>query len=295
MLKLNKSLNVKTTSGKKYRSPFFIPCLIIFIVTFVAGFVSSIITIPDTYQGGDKAVLVGLLCIVWAGLPFAMTIYSRKPVCSLSDNRLYFFNCEVIKRKNPNSKSESRGYASGSILYSDIKDIDFMRVRYDCFGRSHTITPSSIVIHGEDFSVTIFARRSLINKINEKCNKHIVAISEDQDEMPASEKPQGLWGNILTAFESGQFETIWTSDISVEYCSLDIDGEMIDITLDKNDMTICFNLDKDTIYVCYPPSDKDDTVQLSNFADMNALFLYMKNCAETAPLDKPKSKRKNNT
>ncbi len=84
------------------------------------------------------------------------------------------------------------------------------------------------------------------------------------------------------------------TDISVEYCTFDIDGEMIDITLDKNDNTICFNLDKNSIYVCYLPSDRDDTVQLSNFAEMNA-FLYMKNCAETAPLDKPKSKRKNNT
>lgn len=280
LLNLNKSLNYKTIAGKKYRSPFFIPCLIFFIVAFVAGFVSSIITIPNTYQGGDKAVLVGLLCIVWSGIPFAMTIYCCKPVCALSDDRLYFFNCEVIKRKVLNGKSESKGYTSGSIPYSDIKDIDFLRMKYDSLNRSHTITPTSIVIHGEDFSVTIFARRSLIKKIDEKCNKHIFDISKDQNEAHTDEKPQGLWGDILTAFESGKFETIWASDISVEYCSLDIGGEMIDITLDKNDRTICFNLDKDTIYVCYPPSDKDNTLRLSTFADWDALITYMKNCTE---------------
>ncbi len=295
MLKLSKSLNHKTISGKKYRSPFFIPCLSIFIIVFFATLIISSNTIPDTYQGGDRATLVGLLCVVCAGLPFALTICTRHVVCVLSDDRLYFFDCEVIRKKSSSPKSERKGYASGSILYSDIKNIDFFRMKYDYGFNSAYITPSSIVIHGEGFSVRMAARRALINKINEKCNKHIVAISEDQSEFSADEKLQGLWGDILTALESGKFETIWTSDISVEYCTLDIDGEMIDITLDKNDITICFNIDKDSIYVCYLPSDRDDTVQLSHFADMNALFLYMKNCAETAPLDKPKSKRKNNT
>ncbi len=281
LLKLNKSLNYKTIAGKKYRSPFFIPCLIIFIIIFFATLIISSNTIPDTYQGGDRATLVGLLCVVCAGLPFALTICTRHVVCVLSDDRLYFFDCGVTRKKARPQKSEHRGYASGSILYSDIKNIDFFRMKYEYYNhRSHYITPSSIVIHGEGFSVTIAARKSLIKKINEKCNKHIFAISEDQNESPVDKKPQGLWGDILTAFENGKFETIWASDISVEYCSLDIDGEMIDITLDKNDRTICFNLDKDTIYVCYPPSDKDNTLRLSTFADWDALITYMKNCTE---------------
>ncbi len=66
-------------------------------------------------------------------------------------------------------------------------------MKYYCACNSHIIIPSSIVIHGENFSVTIFARRSLIKKINEKYNKHILDISEEQNEAFADKKPQSLW------------------------------------------------------------------------------------------------------
>ncbi len=54
--------------------------------------------------------------------------------CLYANNRLYFFDCEVVMQKSLSQKSESRGYASGSILYSDIKNID------NCFIFAYTAT-----------------------------------------------------------------------------------------------------------------------------------------------------------
>ncbi len=162
-------------------------------------------------------------------------------------------------------------------MYSDIKGMEFLRMEYN--HRTRSIIPSRIVLRGDGFSVTVFAYRSLIKKINEKTDKPIAVNLDDQNEPIVDEKPKGLWGDVLTAFENGKFETMWSSDVSVEYCTLNIYGDMIDITLNKNGAAICFNMDKDSIFVCYPPSDKEETLPLSRFSDIDELFLYMQKCA----------------
>ncbi len=277
LLKLKKTLDIKTIPGKKYRSPIFSQSLITFIVVFAVTLIISAITIPDTYKGGDRAVLVGLLCVVCSALPFAMTVCSRAPVCALADDKLYFFHCEVTRYKSTTGISESTGYTNGSLLYSDIKVMEFLRMEYS----RRVITPSRIVVRGDGFSVTVFAYRSLIKKINEKTDKPIAVNLDGQNEPIVDEKPQGLWGDVLAAFENGKFETMWSSDVSVEYCSLNIDGDMIDITLDKNGAAICFNMDKDSIFVCYPPSDKEESLPLAHFSCIDELFSYMRKCADS--------------
>lgn len=96
----------------------------------------------------------------------------------------------------------------------------------------------------------------------------------------AAEAADGLWTDIIETLESGRLETVWPSGTSVEYCSMNKTGDMIDITLERDGGTVCFNMDKDSIYICYPDSDREETQALSGFDGIEALLSYMQKCAE---------------
>ncbi len=100
----------------------------------------------------------------------------------------------------------------------------------------------------------------------------------------AKANASGLWADVINAYENKQFETMWGSDISVEYCSMNQCGDMIDITIDNNGTIVCFNMDKDSIYISCPENDRDKTLELSTFPDFDSLIVYMKNCAEKTSL-----------
>ncbi|MGM9648291.1 MAG: hypothetical protein ACI3YH_09190 [Eubacteriales bacterium] len=279
MLKTNQSLKVKTVSGKKYREPAFFQSLCVFFAVFIVSLVLFNLIIPER---DGKGAIVGLLCVVLSAVPFAMTVGSIKPICVLGEDRVYFFYCEVVKFNNSSDVSKSIGVTNGSFLYSDIRKIDYLPAKCTAPNgvRYSRITPSRIVVYGEEFSVTIFAYRSLIKRIAEKSKDQTLTIENGENERIVSEKPNGLWGDIIVAFENRAFETVWDSEITVEYCTYDRDGDMIDLILRKNGTTVCFNIDQNSVYVCHPQNNKDETLPLAQFVNTEALFSYMRNCAD---------------
>ncbi len=284
MLKLNETLDAKTISGKKYRSPFFLIWLCVLFVVFIVALIHSNINVP---QRDDKGFLVGLLCVVWSALPFAFFISYRKPVCVLGEDKFYFFNCEITKFKNPSSISKSIGWTNSSFLYSDIRKIEFLRTKFSGGDKRGFcgIIPSRIVIYGNDFSVTVVAYKSLVKRIDEKMKNHAVSSDIIADEQTSDEKPSGLWGDIITAFENDEFETMWDTDVSVKYSLFDMNGDMISIVVEKNNITASFSIDEESIHVSYSSSDYDDTAPLSKFTDIEMLFSCMREWAETVPSD----------
>ncbi len=82
-------------------------------------------------------------------------------------------------------------------------------------------------------------------------------------------------GDIVKAFHDGRFDDIWEPYVQVDCCNYD--GSQIDITLINSHHEICFSMDDGSMFIYYPNSGIDKTVELLTFADLNELFEFMKN------------------
>ncbi len=278
MLKLNKHLKAKRLEGRKYRSPFYLCALFAAAVIFAAAWVAADLGIPAR-EG--KGVINTLIAMLAAAIPFMLAMAGRHVVCVIGPCELYFFAAEV-KKKKKDQKSESTASTNGMLLYSDIREIEFLPAGFERSygGRSlFDLRLPHICICGEDFTVTFPARRALIKRINEKRDE-IVFVGGIPEDAAAPEKPTGLWGEILAAFEDGAFERGWPSDMLLEDCTYDMDGETVDITLTKGEAAACFSIDKENLFVYDTDSDRDINLTLSQFADKDALLAYMKEQAE---------------
>ena len=136
-------------------------------------------------------------------------------------------------------------------------------------------------LKNQDICVSVYEGTKIIKSYSPKDGK--AHISSRSLITKAKENTSGLWAEILEVLETGKFETLWSSDIVVEYCLLNVCGDMIDISLNNNGDVVCFNLDQDSIYVSYPQSNRDETAALSDFADIDALLSYMQKCADSIP------------
>lgn len=161
MLIVNKNLNVKDICGKKYRSPFF-SLSAIFSIPFVILAILVSATIP---QGEERGVIIGLVLVVLLALPVALLLSYRKTSYIVGEERLYFFNSQVIRLRSEKRKKERRVRTNGSVCYSDIKDFRYLGIKsYGHYPQIRT-APPRVVIIGDDFEVEVYAYKKLINRI----------------------------------------------------------------------------------------------------------------------------------
>ena len=164
MLVVNKNLNAKDVSGKKYRSSAF-TFSAFFSIPFVLLVILACSAVPNR---DDRGVIIALIVVVLLALPCAMQVCFRKISYVLGEERLYFFDAQIKRPKNENRKKASCVRSNGSVEYGDIKEFRYLRTEIDHLPkRTRYIKPSRVVIIGDDFEVEIFAHKSLINQIKE--------------------------------------------------------------------------------------------------------------------------------
>ncbi len=280
MLKIKNSLSYKQCPGKRCHASDFWGRLVIFIVAFLVGLCHSLWWVPPREGGG---VIIGLLCICWAGLPLACLLCICRPMCALGEDRFYFFRSRVERTKSTTRKSRRVEQASGWLLYSDIREITFVRGRPRRSYASRTPVewePAHIVIHGEDFTVTVQVGRRVWRLLEAHCLLSCPR-QDTAEKAPTEESPQtGLWGELLAAFESGRLEHILPPEWVLDSCIHDADTDMIDLILRCDKETLCINLDGESVYVDHGLDEEDEILPLSHFADIEALYAYLRKCAE---------------
>ncbi len=168
MLKVNKSLKANEIKGKKYRSPAFLISAIISIPFVALAFLISAV-IPDR---DGKVIIILLIFLIWLAIPISLLFNIRKVSYIIAEDKLYFFDSQVKRLNGENRKKDTYVRTSGSVDYSDIKDLYYLAVEIKGFPQKHygqmrTITPPRVVIIGNDFEVEIYANKNLIKKIKQ--------------------------------------------------------------------------------------------------------------------------------
>lgn len=160
MLIINKNLNVKDIRGKKYRSPFF-SLFAIFSIPFV---ILDILISLNISQIEERGVIIGLVSVVILALPVALLLSSRKISYIVGEERLYFFNSQVIRLPSEKRKKKRCVRTNGSVCYSDIRDFRYLGMESN-YPWGKTVTPPRVVIISDDFEVEVYAYKKLINRI----------------------------------------------------------------------------------------------------------------------------------
>lgn len=277
MLNINDSLKPQTIEGKRYRSPEFYIGMIFGALVTVA-FIIALIAMPPMDERDTKTVLtmVSIAYLVCLIMPVFWCVADRHIVCILGSDRFYFFRSQVSKFTAIGRKSKKINYCSGTIFYSDIKEITFIKKKW--FGNRYQCSlPSRIVLHGNDFEIIIPAFKCMINKLNKRQDviPSVVEVSKE------TQYPTGMWGDILRTFDNGTFETLWDTngDIDIYHCIFEENA--IDIAIRIKNVEVCFNIDDSTIYMFYPDSDESKTTLLTEFRNIESLLQYMKACIYT--------------
>lgn len=155
MPKNDPKIKAKQVKGKKIREqyidgllwglPFGVTLILLISLFDIENFIERV-----------KDVFILVLCF----LPVIIFVILNKIcigkiMCTLTDDRIYYFNA-FTKIKKQNNRT------NGYVYYSEIDDIIYVPSNLGIHG-----SPSQVEIYGQDFKITIVnANKSLIKKIN---------------------------------------------------------------------------------------------------------------------------------
>ncbi len=279
MLTVNDKLSPKEIVGKKYRSPNFyigfVSCIVLTVIWIV-----SLITLPPMDRESTLLVIfMSLVGYLFGFLIFFLVcLFNRKILCIVTKEKFYFFKSSVIKYKSKTKKSKDAGCCSGTVEYADIVKTDYI-YRNWFGGRYQRKIPGRLVIFGENFEITIFAPH-LVQKKLEACIAVLPTYAIDDIEYAeAPVYPEGLWGDIVQAFDNCVFESLWEEDIVLDVCKKRISDNSISIVLEQRNWYVCFDIDNEEI--CFRNSEAEEGYikSLAEFNNLEAVLAYMKNYA----------------
>ena len=85
---------------------------------------------------------------------------------------------------------------------------------------------------------------------------------------------EGLFAEVWTLLESDSAPDFFEAGTTITECLFREEDGMIDLFVTRNGQTISFNLDSETVFMS-DDSDADETVELTEFADPEALRARM--------------------
>ena len=85
---------------------------------------------------------------------------------------------------------------------------------------------------------------------------------------------EGLFAEVWTLLESDSAPDFFEEGITITECLFREEDGMIDLFVTRNGQTISFNLDNETVFMS-DDSDADETVELTEFADLSDLQARM--------------------
>ena len=286
MFQKHKDIDPKTLKGKKLRTEDFYYALGISILLVLFPLPFQLPGVPE-----DVRLLVTIIC---AGeLPIfliAAFVCRKKIFFVITEDTLHFFHAEVESWKDSDSRKKTHYNGSGSVLLSEIHS---MKVTYLHRFSKHR-TPR-LVVEGVGFAITVtgegrYAMWS-IRKAQKKLLEVDYAGGYTDPAVPvasdltasATEKSTrtGLLAEVWTLFESDSAPDFFEEEITMTECLFREEDDMMDIFVTRNGQTVCFNIDNDTVFMSDDDSDADETVDLSELADLSDLQARMNHFVTT--------------
>ncbi len=194
-------------------------------------------------------------------LPLALfnIFHNRAPICILAKDDLYFFDSEIMEFDTANSKKAKHSCTNGCVAYHEITDMQYIP-------SIRKLRSSRLILKGSGFEVTVYdVGRWLVSniKMKQKMPHDRKNILPSESSTPRAR--DGIWNEIWEANESGRIESIFDEHTEVLRIISDESCDMLDIVVCRNGIEICFNIDKDTVYMYVPSADIDQTFSLNDF------------------------------
>lgn len=222
-------------------------------------------------------LMLDLMSLIPAALFFVFDfLFARKPLCILSDGRVFFFGSRAFEL-DPVSQRKREWFGDGSILYTEIKHMNYIpAVRR---GR-RTVRSSAVVLLGADFQVTVEnANRRLIRML--KMRGCVTAVrGEELAQLPDFDaicyERRGLWRRVWADFEENGAEKLMDDCTKLLLFELNEKTNEIELELMRNGNKFVFVLDSEDITMCETETDTDKNLPLSDFSTVKELYIGMR-------------------
>ncbi len=86
---------------------------------------------------------------------------------------------------------------------------------------------------------------------------------------------EGLFAEVWELFKFTSGPSFFDEGITLTECIFREEDGMIDLFVARNGQTICFNIDSESVFMSDDDSDADETVELTEFADLEELRVRM--------------------
>ena len=281
MLQKQKDLDPATLKGKKLRTEGFYHAWGVSILLVFMTALCYLFPIPD-----DARLFVTLLCALELPIFLIAMLGCRKKIFFvITEDTLYFFHAEAELRKDPDPRKKTHYQGSGCVPLSEIRS---MKVTY-LHLLSKRRTPR-LVLEGEGFTITatgegryvMWCIRKAQAKLAGMNPTAIPPVAPATDTVTAEETyvRKGLFGEVWTLLESDSAPDFFDEGITITECLFREEDGMIDLFVTRNGQTISFNLDNETVFMS-DDSDADETVELTEFADLADLQARMNHFVTT--------------
>ena len=275
MLQKQKNLDPAALKGQKLRTEGFYHAWGVSILLVFTTALCYIFPIPD-----DARLFVTILCALELPIFLIAMLGCRKKIFFvITEDTLYFFHAEAELRKDPDSRKKTHYRGNGSVPLPEIRS---MKVTY-LYPHSKGRTPR-LVLEGEGFTITatgegryvMWCIRKAQTKLAGMNSTAIPSAAPATDTVTAEETyvREGLFGEVWTLLESDSAPDFFEEGITITECLFREEDGMIDLFVTRNGQTISFNLDNETVFMS-DDSDADETVELTEFADLSDLQARM--------------------
>lgn len=286
MLQKHKDLDPKTLKGKKLRTEGFYQALGISILLVLLPIPFHLLGVLE-----DARLFVTIICAV--ELPIFLIVMlgcCKKIFFVITEDTLYFFHAEAELRKAPASPKKTHYQGNGSVPLSEIRS---MKVTY-LYPFSKRRTPQ-LVLEGEGFTIIARGEGKYAMRCIRKAQAGLAGMNPTgnppanpatvsaKETASVEEKPvrEGIFGDVWDFLASEEAADFFDEDITLSECIFREEDGMIDLVVTRNGQTVCFNIDSETVFMSDNDSDADETVELSELADPEALRARMNHFVTT--------------
>ena len=283
MLKKEKNLNIKEIQGKRIRTPSldnFYLSIAILSLPFLP-FLISFLFAPPSWETIKILLLTTFLPVFGIFLLiFLSTRAATTTVGVLSYDKLYFFQQDLIEI-NANTERKKRSTCSGSIDYTDIKNMVYVpAVQKWRITRYVTLTPEKVLLQGDCFQLTFHrGGKSIIRKINKIRGGALDCTTGTQD-LPnfegLSHERNGIWSDIWESFDKHQGKGIFDEKISLSYFNNDEESNIITLIVTTQHNEIIFSIDEEELYMNSESGDDERCISLSKLSSVEDLYTQMR-------------------
>ena len=215
-------------------------------------------------------MVIPLFLVIVLPLTIFSLFHNSSPICIFAKDHLYFFNSEILEFDATNSKKVKRSFTNGYVAYHEITNMEYIPPK-------RKILSSRLILKGNCFEITIcdvgkWVMRNIKIRQNTRCNIKNTTTSD----IAMHTVREGIWNELWESNQSGKIEKIFDEHTEVMQIVSDESCDTLDIIVCRNGIEICFNIDKDTIFMYLPSADVETTFSLNDFDDVKNIFAKLR-------------------